>query len=169
VAVDPIEKKPLFHFYPGSQVYSLGGWGCNFHCVHCQNWQISCPVESEPWVNSREILPAAAIAQAKRHGCRGIAWTYNEPTVWFEYTSIAKLAKANNLYTVYVTTAMLPGGTGRHRSLPGRLARGREGVQRRGLSKVSENYALAEYSRVAARAKQSGTCTSRWSLTLSLQ
>jgi pyruvate formate lyase activating enzyme len=104
VAVDPIEKKPLFHFYPGSLCFSLGSWGCNFHCTHCQNWQISCPVEDEPWRDSREVLPAAAITQAKLHQCRGIAWTYNEPTMWFEYTlDSAKLAKANGLYTVYVT------------------------------------------------------------------
>lgn len=108
VAVDPIEKKPLFHFYPGSQVYSLGGWGCNFHCVHCQNWQISCPVESAPWQSSREISPEAAVRDAERHGCRGIAWTYNEPTVWFEYTlDCAKLARANGLYTVYVTNGYM--------------------------------------------------------------
>ncbi|NQT04969.1 MAG: AmmeMemoRadiSam system radical SAM enzyme, partial [Dehalococcoidia bacterium] len=43
VAADPIEKKPLFHFYPGSLAFSIGGWGCNFHCQHCQNWEISCP------------------------------------------------------------------------------------------------------------------------------
>ena len=108
IAVDPIEKKPLFHFYPGSMVYSLGGWGCNFHCQHCQNWQISCPAGDEPWRDSREILPEAAIAQAKRADCRGIAWTYNEPTMWFEYTlDSAKLAKKNNLYTVYVTNGYM--------------------------------------------------------------
>lgn len=104
VAVDPIEKKPLFHFYPGSTVFSLGGWGCNFHCQHCQNWQISCPEIDEPWRGSREVSPQAAVEQAKRYHCQGIAWTYNEPTVWFEYTlDSAKLAKENNLYTVYVT------------------------------------------------------------------
>lgn len=108
VAADPIEKKPLFHFYPGTRVYSLGSWGCNFHCLHCQNWQISCPEAAEPWGDSREILPEAAIEQAKRQGCRGIAWTYNEPSVWFEYTlDSARLAKKNNLYTVYVTNGYL--------------------------------------------------------------
>ncbi len=108
VAVDPIEKKPLFHFYPGSLVYSLGSWGCNFHCLHCQNWQISCPTDEEPLRDSREILPETAISQAKRQNCRGIAWTYNEPTMWFEYTvDSAKLAKANNLYTIYVTNGYM--------------------------------------------------------------
>ncbi len=104
VAADPIEKKPLFHFHPGTLCYSLGSWGCNFHCQHCQNWQISCPVGDEPWRDSREVLPEAAVAQARRTGCQGIAWTYNEPTVWFEYTlDSARLAKKNGLYTVYVT------------------------------------------------------------------
>jgi len=107
VAIDPIEKKPLFHFYPGSQVYSLGGWGCNFHCIHCQNWEISCP-EDAGGLESHEILPTEAVAQAKRRGSRGIAWTYNEPTMWFEYTlDTARLAKANNLYTVYVTNGYM--------------------------------------------------------------
>ena len=107
VAADPIEKKPLFHFYPGSRVYSLGGWGCNFHCVHCQNWQISC-TEEAPFNAGQEISPETAVRQAKKTGCRGIAWTYNEPTMWFEYTlDCAKLARENGLYTVYVTNGYM--------------------------------------------------------------
>jgi len=104
VAADPIEKKPLYHFHPGTLAFSIGGWGCNFHCEHCQNWEISCPIDNEPWRNSRDIPPQMAIDLAKRYNCQGIAWTYNEPTMWFEYTfDSAKLAKQNNLYTVYVT------------------------------------------------------------------
>ncbi|MFC1937646.1 radical SAM protein, partial [Chloroflexota bacterium] len=104
VAADPIEKKPLFHFHPGSLVFSLGGWGCNFHCEDCQNWQISCPKAGEPWRNSRPIPPREAVELAKHYQCAGIAWTYNEPTIWFEYTfDSARLAKENGLYTVYVT------------------------------------------------------------------
>ncbi len=104
VATDPIEKKPLFHFYPGSLVFSLGGWGCNFHCLGCQNWEISCVEMAQPERGSREIPPKKAIELAKQYHCQGIAWTYNEPTVWFEYTlDSARLAKENNLYTVYVT------------------------------------------------------------------
>lgn len=107
VAVDPIEKKPLFHFFPGSKVFSLGTWGCNFHCKHCQNWQISW-AEPGQWGWAQQLLPEASIDLAKQHDCTGIAWTYNEPTVWFEYTlDSAKLAKANNLYTVYVTNGYL--------------------------------------------------------------
>ncbi len=108
VAADPIEKKPLFHFFPGSQAFSLGGWGCNFHCQHCQNWEISSAEISSSWRSSPEIQPQAAIELAKFHKCDGIAWTYNEPGIWFEYTlDSAKLAKENNLYTVYVTNGYL--------------------------------------------------------------
>ena len=64
VAADPIEKKPLFHFVPGSLAFSLGGWGCNFHCQNCQNWEISCPEVDEPWRGSREIQPQAAVELA---------------------------------------------------------------------------------------------------------
>ena len=104
-AVDPIEKKPLFHFFPASQVFSLGTWGCNFHCQDCQNWEIAV---AEPARESQIISPQAAIELAKRYHCGGIAWTYNEPSVWFEYTlDSARLAKENNLYTVYVTNGYL--------------------------------------------------------------
>jgi pyruvate formate lyase activating enzyme len=106
VAVDPIEKKPLFHFYPGTQVFSLGGWGCNFHCQDCQNWEIS--MVDDIMAGSQEISPQNAIETAKKYKCAGIAWTYNEPSMWFEYTlDCAKLAKQNNLYTVYVTNGYL--------------------------------------------------------------
>jgi len=107
VAVDPIEKKPLFHFFPGSQVFSLGTWGCNFHCRHCQNWQISC-ADPSFLEASRTISPQEAISMANRERCQGIAWTYNEPSIWFEYTlDSAKLAKENDLYTVYVTNGYI--------------------------------------------------------------
>ena len=101
-AVDPIEKKPLFHFFPGSEVFSLGGWGCNFHCQDCQNWEIACT--DVPSNTSQIVTPEAAIEATKRHNSAGIAWTYNEPGIWLEYTlDSAKLARQNGLYTVYVT------------------------------------------------------------------
>ncbi len=107
VAVDPIEKKPLNHFFPGSRVFSLGGWGCNFHCTGCQNWQIAC-TGSIPQHQSQEIQPAAAVEMALASGAQGIAWTYNEPTVWFEYTlDSARLAKEKGLYTVFVTNGYM--------------------------------------------------------------
>lgn len=108
LAIDPIEKKPLYHFYPGSSVFSLGGWGCNFKCDGCQNWQISTVCEPQEWQRGREITPEAAVAMALREGCAGIAWTYNEPGVWFEYTlDSARLAREAGLYTVYVTNGYL--------------------------------------------------------------
>jgi len=107
-AVDPIEKKPLFHFHPGSRVFSMGTWGCNFHCRGCQNWQIACTDASVIERGSRTISPEASVESAKREGCKGIAWTYNEPAVWFDYTlDSAKLAKGNDLYTVYVTNGYI--------------------------------------------------------------
>ena len=106
MAVDPIEKKPLFHFHPGTQVFSLGGWGCNFHCQDCQNWEIAMVKDTSK--GSEEVPPEKAIALAKHYKCAGIAWTYNEPSMWFEYTlDCAKLAKQSKLYTVYVTNGYL--------------------------------------------------------------
>jgi pyruvate formate lyase activating enzyme len=105
MAADHIEKKPLFHFFPGSYVFSLGTWGCNFHCRGCQNWQISCgDIPSA----SQCLSPQREIELARQHGCRGVSWTYNEPAVWFEYTlDSARLARDNDLYTVYVTNGYL--------------------------------------------------------------
>jgi len=105
-AVDPIEKKPLFHFYPGSLSYSLGTIGCNFRCKHCQNWTISQIGVDE--AHAIEITPEKAIARALESGSRSIAWTYNEPTIWYEYTyDCAKLAKEAGLATVYVTNGYI--------------------------------------------------------------
>ncbi len=103
LAADPIEKKPLFHFFPGSAVFSLGTLGCNFHCRHCQNWEIAM-ADSRDIAGCRELSPESAVDMAVDHNCRGLAWTYNEPAVWFEYTlESAQLARQKGLYTVYVT------------------------------------------------------------------
>ena len=105
VAADPIEKKPLFHFYPGSMAFSVGGWGCNFHCLHCQNWEIACTGVPE---NSQYLSPEEQVRLALHHHCDGIAWTYNEPTMWFEYTlDCAKLARERGLYAAYVTNGFM--------------------------------------------------------------
>lgn len=101
---DPIEKKPLFHFYPGTSVFSLGTVSCNFRCLHCQNYSISQAPLEEAEGYLVEYPPEKAVTLTKDYGCSGIAWTYNEPTIWFEYTlDSAKLAKERGLYTVYVT------------------------------------------------------------------
>jgi pyruvate formate lyase activating enzyme len=104
MAADPIEKKPLFHFFPASTVFSLGTLGCNFHCRHCQNWEIAMVDNGEKTEGCHEISPQAQIDLALSHHCQGVAWTYNEPAIWFEYTlDSAKFAKQKGLYTVYVT------------------------------------------------------------------
>src|SRR3990172_6010447 len=93
MAIDPIEKKPLFHLYPGTSVFSLGSLGCNFHCKHCQNWEISFGTpEADGWM-ARYISPKEAIELTMSTGCQGIAWTYNDPSIWLEYTiDCARLA-----------------------------------------------------------------------------
>lgn len=102
---DPIEKKPLFHFYPGSLVFSLGTVGCNFKCLHCQNYTIS-QAKPEDYL-LQDILPEEAVERARKC-CDGIAFTYNEPTIWFEYAyDTAKIAKENGLYTVFVTNGYI--------------------------------------------------------------
>ncbi len=106
INVDPVEKKPLYHFYPGSYVFSLGTISCNFHCRHCQNWNISTARVGD--IPTFEISPEEAVQRANRNHCAGIAWTYNEPTIWFEYTyDSARVAKREGLYTVYVTNGYI--------------------------------------------------------------
>jgi pyruvate formate lyase activating enzyme len=112
-AVDPIEKKPLYHFYPGSYVYSVGSIGCNFHCKHCQNWSISQTCLEDSY--TLDILPAELVEGALLSRSRSIAWTYNEPTIWHEYTyECAKLAKDAGLATVYVTNGYMTPEALRH-------------------------------------------------------
>lgn len=103
VALDPIEKKPLYHFHPGSTIYSMGTVGCNFACQFCQNWQIS-QVEAD----TEELPPAVAVEQAIGAGSVGIAYTYNEPSIWIEYVlDTAKLAHARGLKNVLVTNGYI--------------------------------------------------------------
>lgn len=106
ISDDPIEKKPLNHFFPGSLVLSLGSVGCNLSCLHCQNYSIS--TASPDQCRLTQILPLKAVELAKNHNCRGIAWTYNEPTLWYEYSfDVAQLAKKSGLYTVYVSNGYI--------------------------------------------------------------
>ncbi|PWR74775.1 AmmeMemoRadiSam system radical SAM enzyme [Methanospirillum stamsii] len=105
-AVDPIEKKPLFHFLPGTTSYSLGSAGCNFSCSHCQNWHIS--HASFDSMMMKTISPEEGVKRAISKGCSSISWTYNEPTIWFEYTQdMARLAHQQGLKTVYVTNGYM--------------------------------------------------------------
>lgn len=106
INVDPIEKKPMFHFLPGSKVFSFGTVGCNFSCTFCQNADISqYPKEHNHEIVGHPLSPNNAVELALRHGCDSIAYTYNEPVVFFEYTyDTAKLAHEAGLKNVYVTS-----------------------------------------------------------------
>lgn len=108
LAVSPIEKKPMFHFYPGSRWLSLGTLGCNFRCPGCQNYDLSFAEIKKELPRTEEIAPPKLIALAKKYKVKGISWTYNEPTIWFEYTfDGARLAKENGLLTNYVTNGFI--------------------------------------------------------------
>jgi pyruvate formate lyase activating enzyme len=106
VAVDPIEKKPVFHYRPGTRVFSLGSVGCTMHCAHCQNWQIS---RAAPGDGELSMLsPEDAVRLAIERGCEGIAFTYNEPVIWAEYVlDVSSAARAAGLYTVMVTNGYI--------------------------------------------------------------
>ncbi len=104
-SVDPIEKKPLFHLQPGSTSYSIATVGCNFKCRHCQNWEIAqYPRMHEGIIPGKELSPDTIVSQAKQAGCASIAYTYTEPTIFFEYAyETAKLANQAGLKNVFVS------------------------------------------------------------------
>ncbi len=103
--VDPMEKKPLYHFLPGSLIFSIATAGCNFHCEFCQNWDISQMARGDRGQIAGESFPPdQVVAAARRSGCRSIAYTYSEPTIFFEYAyDVALLAHQNGLKNVFVT------------------------------------------------------------------
>ncbi len=107
--VDPIEKKPLFHLLPGSRSYSLAAVGCNFRCRHCQNAAIAqYDDQGSGGMPGRPLQPAEAVRRALSAGCRSIAYTYTEPTVWFEYAlATARLAAEAGLYNIFVTNGYI--------------------------------------------------------------
>jgi len=114
-SLDPVEKKPLYHFYPGKMILSLGSIGCNFACPFCQNWQIAQPREVFPGEDMEKVVskvtdfltPQQAVDLAltyRQNGNIGLAYTYNEPFIWYEYVyETAKLAHENGLKNVLVT------------------------------------------------------------------
>ncbi len=100
LALDSIEKKPLYRYHPGENILSVGTKGCNFHCDFCQNWHISQDIE----VPTEDISSDEIVKKAKELNSFGIAYTYNEPFIWYEFVfDTAKLAKKNNLENVLVT------------------------------------------------------------------
>lgn len=106
--VDPIEKKPFFHFMPGTRSFSIATVGCNFKCLHCQNWQISqCPRDYGE-IFGEEVPPQWVVREALRTGCRSISYTYTEPTIFFEYAlEVAKLAREKGLKNLFVTNGYM--------------------------------------------------------------
>jgi len=106
-AVDPIEKKPLYHFLPGSHVFSFGTRGCNFRCLHCQNCGIS-QVSTDEAFSDPRVEPEDIVSKALALGCAGIAYTYTEPTIFFEYAcDIAALARGRGLKNIFVTNGYI--------------------------------------------------------------
>jgi pyruvate formate lyase activating enzyme len=106
VHIDPIEKKPLYHFAPRSKSFSLATAGCNFRCLNCQNWEISQAKPHE--VQHRELFPAEAAAAAKQSGCHSIAYTYSEPVTFYEYMlDTARAAREAGLRNVLISNGYI--------------------------------------------------------------
>lgn len=110
--VDPIEKKPLFHYYPGTFSFSVATVGCNLRCTHCQNADISILPAHHGRILGQDVEPEELVAAAEKSGCRSIAYTYTEPTIFFEYAlDTANLAFEKGIGNVFVTNGYLTGKT----------------------------------------------------------
>lgn len=107
--VDPIEKKPLYHFLPGSKSFSIATIGCNFRCHFCQNWEISQLRKDQILrVAEKEFTPEEIVAEAIKNGCKSISFTYTEPTVFFEFAlDVAKLSFEKGLSNIFVTNGFM--------------------------------------------------------------
>jgi len=106
--VDPIEKKPLFHFQPGSYSLSIATVGCNFKCFFCQNYQISQAPSDHACIEGRDISPEEIVDHAIGYNCASISYTYTEPTIYFEYAyDIAKVAKKKGLKNIFITNGFM--------------------------------------------------------------
>jgi pyruvate formate lyase activating enzyme len=107
--VDPIEKKPLFHFLPGSESYSVAAVGCNFQCGFCQNWQISqAPRAAAGEMPGDPARPETIVDAAQRHRCASISYTYTEPTIFYEMArDIGRLARRRGLKNIFVTNGFM--------------------------------------------------------------
>ncbi len=106
INVDPVEKKPLLHFYPGSRTFSLAVAGCNFRCLNCQNWEIS--QTSPDKTRNHDLPPDQVVSMASRYGCQAIAFTYSEATTFFEYmVDTAAIAKTKGIKNIWVSNAYI--------------------------------------------------------------
>ncbi len=107
-AVDPIEKKPLFHFLAGTESFSIATPGCNFRCTFCQNADISQRPGLLGYVDGRDVPAEAVVEAAARQGCASISYTYTEPTIFFEYAhDVGRLAREQGIANVYVTNGYM--------------------------------------------------------------
>ncbi len=105
VHTDPIEKKPLFHFLPSTSAFSLGTAGCTFRCLNCINWEIS---QRGPQTGDGDLFPEQVVEQATQSDCPSIAYTYSEPTAWFEYMyDTSRLARSQGVKNVWVTNGSM--------------------------------------------------------------
>jgi pyruvate formate lyase activating enzyme len=106
--IDPIEKKPLFNFLPGSKSFSIATAGCNFRCLHCQNHDISQMPRNRDVIMGKNLSPDDIVSLAKQNGCESISYTYTEPTIYYEYAcDTAKRASAEGLKNVFVTNGYI--------------------------------------------------------------
>ena len=106
--IDPIEKKPFFHFFPGSTAFSVATAGCNFRCLNCQNYEISQLPKDHDQIVGRDVEPEKIVGDALGSHCKSIAYTYTEPTIFFEYAyEIAKIASQKAIKNVFVTNGYI--------------------------------------------------------------
>lgn len=114
--VDPVEKKPLFHFIPGSRSYSIATVGCNFQCLHCQNYEISqYPGRHGGQITGVGRSPAAVVERAEQTGCASISYTYVEPTIFYEFAhDCACLAKQRGIKNIFVSNGYMTAEVVRH-------------------------------------------------------
>ncbi|MCU0641796.1 MAG: AmmeMemoRadiSam system radical SAM enzyme [Candidatus Margulisbacteria bacterium] len=107
-AIDPIEKKPLYHFLPGTKTYSIATVGCNFRCDFCQNWEISQIRSKDEGRKTKDEKPEDVVAAAQENSCPSISYTYTEPTIYFEFAyDCAKLARESGLKNIFVTNGYM--------------------------------------------------------------
>lgn len=106
VHIDPIEKKPLFHYLPGTTAYSIATAGCNLACLNCQNWEISQSSPKE--TRNYDLMPEAVVNEAKKAGCKSIAYTYSDPVAFYEYTlDTSSLARHQGIKNVLVSAGYI--------------------------------------------------------------
>jgi len=106
--VDPIEKKPIYHLFPGSSSFSVAAVGCNFRCLQCQNYEISQMPREGGRIEGSAVSPSQIVSLAKEYRCRSISYTYTEPTIYFEYAyETAALAKKEGIKNIFVTNGYM--------------------------------------------------------------